>query len=96
MYEENMNITNSKYAYVAAQWKYGQSDVFMMKSEKDEEPDYFNQRIARSIDPTIHNNTIKHIWLKKEVKRTREYCKIHDAGGILYSMLLFSFEDGMT
>ena len=86
-----MNINNSKYAYVAAQWKYGQSDVFMMEEKKNEETWNFHKRIARAIDPSIGHNNVKSAWLREEVKGTREYCKIHDAGGIFsFDMTIFS------
>ena len=51
----------------------------------------FEKRIARTIDPTINHNPVKDTWLREEVKRTREYCKIHDAGGIFsFDMTIFS------
>ena len=71
----------SKYAYVATQWKYGQADVFTQEKQTGErEIDYLN-RIARSLDQDAQNNEVRRGWLTREIKRTRDYCRIHDAGG---------------
>ena len=71
----------SKYAYVATQWKYGQADVFTQEKQTGERDINHLNRIACSLDQSVHNNQIKRGWLMQEIKRTRDYCRIHDAGG---------------
>ena len=85
----------SKYAYVATQWKYGQADVFTQERQTGERDINYLNRIACSLDESVHNNQIKRGWLMQEIKRTRDYCRIHDAGGNFFYSLKIYFEVGM-